>query len=377
MAMLVFFAVLSAVLAVFFFSSMPKGVKVVPRNIQNVLYAPYITEKDGHQFISVSKRKKDYDAAKEILSVLDVMVQLTMSNIMQYDNQTYRRQSVVIEDGKLTGIETSDDYRLKYEPENPEAILSGPEKGYVKYPDIHIPFETVDLKMELEDIDVFQAALRLVEPGLILPDYKAERELLEKLLVGQLGIEHVINSNEMQDKELEVGNLENYFFSESEDYYLINEALKYPKIESAHAVREEHISREYDGIKTDQNKLKVSYKGSDISVTIICDYNNSRANDYLFYVNDNVLATKGLYEIGKAMDSLKDKEFSLNAQKIKVKSAEDQDKKTRYIFLDEISEKYEWVTDVYDGFYIIMETEEVDGAFDEYYEKVKDAISYW
>ena len=121
----------------------------------------------------------------------------------------------------------------------------------------------------------------------------------------------------------------------------------------------------------------MSYKGSDISVTIICDYNNSRANDYLFYVNDNVLATKGLYEIGKAMDSLKDKEFSLNAQKIKVKSAEDQDKKTRYIFLDEISEKYEWVTDVYDGFYIIMETEEVDGAFDEYYEKVKDAISYW
>ncbi len=47
---------------------------------------------------------------------------------------------------KVMGVEKdTSDFRLVYDPTNPDAIKSGPKEGYVEYPNVNIVTEMVDL----------------------------------------------------------------------------------------------------------------------------------------------------------------------------------------------------------------------------------------
>ena len=153
--------VLSVFLTLIILKPGAQSVKVVPHNLNNPLYESYLKTENGFSYISVRKNEKDLNNVKEILSV---QVSVCLSNINQHDNSSYRRLYVLIKDGKLDEIQTSEDFILKYEPENPQAIRTGPEKGYVKYPDISILTDTIELKTALEDISVFQTALHKIAP---------------------------------------------------------------------------------------------------------------------------------------------------------------------------------------------------------------------
>lgn len=172
--------VLSVFLTLVILKPGAQSVKVVPHNLNNPLYESYLKTENGFSYISVSKNEKDLNNVKEILSVLDAQVSVCLSNINQHDNSSYRRLYVLIKDGKLDEIQTSEDFILKYEPENPQAIRTGPEKGYVKYPDISILTETIELKTALEDISVFQTALHKIAPELIEYDYRFENEVVNR-----------------------------------------------------------------------------------------------------------------------------------------------------------------------------------------------------
>ena len=187
---------------------------------------------------------------------------------------------------------------------------------------------------------------------------------------------------ESADKpEIEKTNLEkefaNYFFTERDDSYKINNSLSYPKVPSAQLLDRKHISRMYDGALADKNVLTIEYKKDLISVEIICPYLDTSVTRLLFFSEFNKEFTKGYYEYGEAMDALENQPFESNSKEIKIKSFMNSDKNTGYIFLDRISKTYDYHYDIYDAFYIVISSK--TGSKEnlmEYYDFVKDSVCY-
>lgn len=74
---------------------------------------------------------------------------------MQADgkNEPYRRRIVTFATGDAAGSEgvhvealqeDPSEYRLQYDPENPQALRTGPLAGYVRYPNVNLSMEYVD-----------------------------------------------------------------------------------------------------------------------------------------------------------------------------------------------------------------------------------------
>ena len=187
---------------------------------------------------------------------------------------------------------------------------------------------------------------------------------------------------ESADKpEIEKTNLEkefaNYFFTERDDSYKINNSLSYPKVPSAQLLDRKHISRRYDGALADKNVLTIEYKKDIISVEIICPYLDTSVTRLLFFSEFNKEFTKGYYEYGEAMDALENQPFESNSKEIKIKSFMNSNKNTGYIFLDRISKTYDYHYDIYDAFYIVISSK--TGSKEnlmEYYDFVKNSICY-
>ena len=169
----------------------------------------------------------------------------------------------------------------------------------------------------------------------------------------------------------------NYFFTERDDSYKINNSLSYPKVPSAQLLDRKHISRRYDGALADKNVLTIEYKKDIISVEIICPYLDTSVTRLLFFSEFNKEFTKGYYEYGEAMDALENQPFESNSKEIKIKSFMNSDKTTGYIFLDRISKTYDFHYDIYDAFYIVISSK--TGSKEnlmEYYDFVKNSICY-
>ena len=169
----------------------------------------------------------------------------------------------------------------------------------------------------------------------------------------------------------------NYFFTERDDSYKINNSLSYPKVPSAHLLDRKHISRRYDGALADKNVLTIEYKKDIISVEIICPYLDTSVTRLLFFSEFNKEFTKGYYEYGEAMDALENQPFESNSKKIKIKSFMNSNKNTGYIFLDRISKIYDYHYDIYDAFYIVISSKTGSKEnLTEYYDLVKSSVRY-
>lgn len=169
----------------------------------------------------------------------------------------------------------------------------------------------------------------------------------------------------------------NYFFTERDDSYKINNSLSYPKVPSAQLLDRKHISRMYDGALADKNVLTIEYKKDIISVEIICPYLDTSVTHLLFFPVSNMNFTKGYYEYGEAMDALENQPFESNSKEINIKSFMNSDKNTGYIFLDRISKTYDFHYDIYDSFYIVISSK--TGSKEnlmEYYDSVKNSVCY-
>lgn len=169
----------------------------------------------------------------------------------------------------------------------------------------------------------------------------------------------------------------NYFFTERDDSYKINNSLSYPKVPSAQLLDRKHISRMYDGALADKNVLLIEYKKDIISVEIICPYLDTSVTRLLFFSEFNKEFTKGHYEYGDAMKAVKNQSFESNSKKIKIKSFMNSNKNTGYIFLDRISKTYDFHYDIYDAFYIVISSK--TGSKEnlmEYYDSVKNSVCY-
>lgn len=171
--------------------------------------------------------------------------------------------------------------------------------------------------------------------------------------------------------------LAEYFYTEKPDYYVINNILQYPKVQSADKIDHKHISHEFDGALTDKNTFKFKYNDDEITVEIICEYLNTSVKHFLFYFDTHIEATKGYYEYGDAIDALKNLNFETNSKEVKIKSSLNEDKKTGYIFLDRISKTYESAHDIYGSFYIIISSDGDIENLKDYFDKVKNEICYW
>lgn len=208
--------------------------------------------------------------------------------------------------------------------------------------------------------------------------------------------EAFFDDQKIEKRPVEYPPLSEYFFNEKENCYIINNVIRFPKIQNARMVDRSHMSRGYDGVRADKNVLTMEYNGSLISVIIICPYHNTSVQDFLFFnVNpiekgyyeymqmegkpvmvSNIKMTKGFYEYGDAMDALRDRPFELNSENIRIKSFMNSNEKKGYIFLDEISKTYDFTSDIYESFYIIISSDGDDKILSEYYNLVKDKIKY-
>ena len=82
----------------------------------------------------------------------------------------YRRQFVVFAPGRPDGssdgvhvggiCEDSSEFIMKHDPGHPDAIQSGPEKGFVRYPNVHMMTEFVDA---LEATRAYEANVAAME----------------------------------------------------------------------------------------------------------------------------------------------------------------------------------------------------------------------
>ena len=184
-----------------------------------------------------------------------------------------------------------------------------------------------------------------------------------------------LGKQELEKRDIEK-DLADYFFTEHDKYYKINNVFSYPKVPSAQLIERKHISRMYDGAWADKNVLTIKYKEDLISVEIICEYLDTSVKWFLFFSESNHKATKGYYEYGEAMDALKNRPFESNSEGIKIKSSMDTNKNTGYIFLDRISKTYDFDYDIYDSFYIIISSTGSKENLTEYYDLVKSSVRY-
>ena len=87
--------------------------------------------------------------------------------------------------------------------------------------------------------------------------------------------EDFFDDQKIEKRPVEYPPLSEYFFNEKENCYIINNVIRFPKIQNARMVDRSHMSRGYDGVRADKNVLTMEYNGSLISVIIICPYHNT------------------------------------------------------------------------------------------------------
>ena len=165
---------LVAVGVLLFFSCGGKSVSLMTYNtkqkarIKSVLvynkHAVEILERGN--FLTITKVTKE--VLTDILQTEYLNIQLVLSNInnanttKMKDGYEYKKQKLFVSD--LTGIRIMEDpdaaERLVYDPTNPEAIRTGKSAGFVKFPNINVKEEYIEL---IDSIQLFNAVVFYVK----------------------------------------------------------------------------------------------------------------------------------------------------------------------------------------------------------------------
>jgi flagellar basal-body rod protein FlgC len=113
-------------------------------------------------FLTITKTTKA--VLTDILQTEYLNIQLVLSNINNAnttkakDGYDYKKQKLFVSD--LTGIRIMEDpdvaERLVYDPTNPEAIRTGKSAGFVKFPNINVKEEYIDL---IDSIQLYNAVV--------------------------------------------------------------------------------------------------------------------------------------------------------------------------------------------------------------------------
>lgn len=186
----------------------------------------------------------------------------------------------------------------------------------------------------------------------------------------------------LADSSQIMNKLKNYYFLvRSSGSFIINRSIEYPYVENTSIETYEHISRQYDGSYVDLTELFIKINNTHlIKVRIYCPYLNSYARDLLYYFNANMKATKGYYEFGDAIDAIKSNNVKIyiNSADINVKYniTKDEEGFVGYIWLDKISSKYDFASDLYSGFFIEISSNKSNDEVLKYFNIIKDLISY-
>ena len=117
-------------------------------------------------FLTITKVTKE--VLTDILQTEYLNIQIVLSNInnanttKMKDGYEYKKQKLFISD--LSGIriieEPGDAGRLIYDPTNPEAIRTGRSAGYVKFPNINVKEEYIDL---IDSIQLYNAVATYIK----------------------------------------------------------------------------------------------------------------------------------------------------------------------------------------------------------------------
>jgi hypothetical protein len=188
---------------------------------------------------------------------------------------------------------------------------------------------------------------------------------------------------ELRDTEVIINSLNNHYtIIRNSGDIIINSAIEYPNIEGTKIIEYSHSSREYNGAPVDLTNFTILLKNDKIlRVRIFSRYSNARETNALFlYSLKEYTRSKGNYEYGKALKSLKDngaKEM-VNSFNIKllINTLNDEDGIHQYIKLNPISSVYSFVDDVYTNFVIEVYYNSASQEASEYIEALIDRINY-
>ncbi|MCL1818438.1 MAG: hypothetical protein FWG35_05855, partial [Spirochaetaceae bacterium] len=160
--------------ALFFLSCGGKSVSLMTYNagqkarIKSVLiYNKHEVEiSERGNFLTINKVTRE--VLTDILQTEYLNIQIVLSNInnanttKMKDGFEYKKQKLFISD--LSGIriieEPGDAGRLIYDPTNPEAIRTGRSAGYVKFPNINVKEEYIDL---IDSIQLYNAVATYIK----------------------------------------------------------------------------------------------------------------------------------------------------------------------------------------------------------------------
>jgi flagellar basal body rod protein FlgC len=156
------------VLCAFMFFSCGKSVSIMTYNqaqkarVKNVLvYNKHDIEVfERGNFLTISKVNRE--VLTDILQTEYLNIQLLLSNINNAnttklrDGYEYRKQKLFVSD--LSGIQIMEDSdssgRLIYDPTHPEAVRAGKLAGFVKFPNINVKEEYIEL---IDSLQLFNA----------------------------------------------------------------------------------------------------------------------------------------------------------------------------------------------------------------------------
>jgi hypothetical protein len=171
------------------------------------------------------------------------------------------------------------------------------------------------------------------------------------------GNELIRLTQKLRSPDLIIDYISNYYaLVRNDGSIIINKSVVYPNILNTKIMYYDHISRDYDAFHVDINEFTILLENDQlIKVRIFSPYMGD-CYDIYFWINDNYLGTKGLYEFGNAINALKNNPLEIIVNKaeidVTVFSGTDKEGYHHYLRLEPLSKRYNWVIDKYSYFII-------------------------
>jgi len=211
-------------------------------------------------------------------------------------------------------------------------------------------------------------------------------EIIENI-INDSGKKHIRLKQDLMDTEAIIYFIRSFYANLNDDKSItINKAIIYPYISNTQIINYEHISRQYDGAHVDLVVFTILLENNQtINVRIFSPYESFNKDCIYFFSNNNYMATKGYYEFGNAINSLKNNPLKITKNKadIEVTIFFDYDNENyhKYIYLGPVSKyynsEYYKTIDRYSYFLIDVYSTEDTNEMEMYFNKIIEDIKYW
>lgn len=176
--------------------------------------------------------------------------------------------------------------------------------------------------------------------------------------------------------------LKNYYTLINPDGTIeINNSFTYPYIENTKIVDYDHVSKQYSGACVDVHEFTILLENSqEINVRIFSPYKSLylSASDLLYSSNNNYQTTKGYYEFGNALDSIKNNKLKtvINKANIEIEVSSDiyLNNCHRYLKFGPVSKYYNDVPDIYEYFLFDLYSEKDTVELELYTDKIINLV---